>query len=388
MRLTFPVEAQTAPCSAPQEASGRSRSLFWQLAIASLLALAACSKAPPPAEPVRAVRTTTLGLGEAGGSHRYAAEIRARSETRLAFRVGGRLAQRPVALGDAVKAGQLLAELDAQDLRLGQEAAQQAWVAAQVNAQQAQADLERFKALREQGFISGAELERRSTASNAAIAQANQAKAQLALQGNQSGYSRLVAQAAGVVTAVDADPGTVLAAGTPVLRVAWDGPRDVVFSVPEDRIAAMRALEGKPGALSVQLWGDGQALPATLRELSAAADGSTRTFLAKADIGRAAVTLGQTATVSVALPAQPGVVKLPLTAVFQAQGQTAVWLLEPKTMTVRQQAVQVAGADGNEVVLKSGLSAGQEVVTAGVHLLTPGQKVTRYQAAPASGARP
>lgn len=350
--------------------------------------VAACSKAPPQAEPVRAVRTMTLGLGEAGGNHRYAAEIRARSETRLAFRVGGRLAQRPVALGDSVKAGQLLAELDAQDFRLGQEAAQQAWVAASVNAQQAQADLERFKALREQGFISGAELERRSTASHAAIAQANQAKAQLALQGNQAGYSRLLAQAAGVVTAVDADPGTVLGAGAPVLRVAWDGPRDVVFSVPEDRIAAMRALEGKPGALSVQLWGDGQALPATLREVSAAADGSTRTFLAKADIGRVAVKLGQTATVNVALPAQPGVVKLPLAAVFQAQGQTVVWLLDPKTMTVRQQPVQVAGADGNEVVLKSGLSAGQELVTAGVHLLTSGQKVTRYQVAPASGARP
>jgi membrane fusion protein, multidrug efflux system len=175
--------------------------------------------------------------------------------------------------------------------------------------------------------------------------------------------------------------------GTPVLRLAHDGPRDAVFSVPEDQVAGLRAIAGTAGALKVRLWADGQAvLPATVREVSAAADPVTRTFLVKADIGKADVRLGQTATVLMDMPRTVGVVKLPLSAVMEMQGRSAVWLVDRQTMTVKPQPVQVAGAEGNTVLVAAGLQPGQTVVTAGVHVLTPGQKVRFYQERKASTA--
>ena len=325
----------------------------------------------------------TVAAETTGGTQEFAAEVRARTESRLGFRVGGKLAARPAEAGQHVRAGQLLARLDAADLQLGQQAAAAAARAAQTSYDLAAAEFRRFKELRDQGFISAFDLERREAALEAQRAQLDQALAQAGVQGNQAGYASLLATAAGVVTAVDAEVGTVLAAGTPVLRLAHDGPRDAVFSVPEDRLSGVRALLGRPGALTVRVWGAAGSLPATVREVAAAADPATRTFLVKADIGKAAVQLGRTLTVSIALPRLDGVAKLPLTAVMQQQGQTAVWLLDKASMTVRVQPVVVAGADGNAVVVTSGLAPGQTVVTAGVHALSPGQKVKLYEAAAA-----
>ena len=119
-------------------------------------------------------------------------------------------------------------------------------------------------------------------------------------------------------------------------------------------------------------------LSAQIREISAAADPVTRTFLVKADVGAAPLALGQTGTVIVDLPKQAGVVKLPLSALFEQQGKTAVWVVDAATLTVKDKVVQVAGADGNEAVITAGLNPGAVVVTAGVHVLTPGQKVKFY----------
>lgn len=345
----------------------------------SLAALGACGRKEAPPEPVRAVRTTTVSDSQTSASHEYAAEIRARTESRLGFRVGGKLQSRAVNLGDAVRPGQALAQLDGADLRLGQEAARAGLAAAQTTLDQVTADYRRYKDLRDQGFIGAAELERRDTAVKTARAQLDQARAQASVQGNQAGYATLVADAAGVITAVEAEPGQVVSAGTPVVRLAHDGPRDAVFSVPEDRVGALRTLLGKAGAVSLLPWGGGEAVPATVREVAAAADPVTRTFLVKADVGNAAtLRLGQTATVRVAGPAASGVIRLPLTAVAEAKGQTVVWLLDAQAMSVRTQPVAVAGADGNWVVIRQGLKKGDEVVTAGTHALTPGLKVKRY----------
>ncbi len=344
--------------------------------------LTACSRSEAPAEPVRAVRTMTIGTGSAAASNEYAAEVRARTESRLGFRVGGKLVRRPVELGEVVKPGQLLAQLDGADLQLAQDAAQAALRAAQANLDQAAVDLKRARELQAQQFVGVAEVDRRETALKAAQATLEQARAQASAQGNQAAYTRLLADAAGVITSVDAEPGAVLAAGTPVLRLAHDGPRDVVFSVPEDRLPALRALRGKAGALQVQLWGGDAAtatpIAATVREVAAAADASTRTFLVKADVGRADVRLGQTATVRVPGAAREGVVRLPLAAVLEQGGRSVVWVLDAQAMTVDTRAVQIAGADARQVVVSAGLAAGAEVVTAGAHALTQGQKVRRY----------
>lgn len=349
-------------------------------ALALAFALAACSRPEPAPEPVRAVRTLTVSSDSAGGTHEFAAEVRARTESRLGFRVGGKMTSRAAELGQHVKAGQVLAQLDATDLKLSQDAAAAATRAAQTNYELAAAEFKRYKELRDQGFISSIELDRREATLKAQKAQLEQALAQASVQGNQAGYAALTATAAGVITAVEADPGTVLAAGTPVVRLAHDGPRDVVFSVPEDGVAAFRTMAGKPGALKVRPWGSTTPLPATVREVAAAADATTRTFLVKADIGSAPLQLGQTVTVLVDLPKREGITRLPLTAVMQQQGQTAVWLVDKASMTVKVQPIAVAGADGNVVVVSSGLAPGQTVVTAGVHVLTPGQKVKLYDA--------
>lgn len=356
-------------------------------ALALLSLLAACSPPPPAAEPVRAVRTMTVGADVAAGQHEYAAEVRARTESRLGFRVGGKMVERAAEPGQRVRAGMVLARLDPQDLKLAQAAASAATQAAQVNAELAEADLRRYRDLHAQGFISAVELDRRESAARAARATLDQARAQAGVQTNQAGYSTLTATADGVITAVEAEPGAVLAAGAPVLRLAHDGPRDAVFAVPETAVNGMRALVGKPGALRVRLWGQTQALPVTVRELAASADAATRTFLVKADLGKADVQLGQTATVLLDLPPQPGVAKLPLTAVAQLEGKTAVWLVDKATMTVRLQPITVAGAEGNAVVVSQGLSPGQIVVTAGVHVLTPGQKIKLYESPLATAAR-
>lgn len=355
--------------------------ISFRLAAALLAAilLSACSKPEPSTEPVRAVRTMVVPTGTSQMQHEYPAEVKARVESRLAFRVGGKLVKRLVEVGDAVKPGQTLARLDPQDLQLGQDAARAALAAAKATLDIQEAEFRRYKELREQGFIGSLELERRESTLKAARAQADQAKAQAAVQGHQAQYAELTADAAGVVLGVDVEPGAVVAAGTTVLRVAQDGPRDVVFSVPEDRAARLRAAMARKDALAVRLTGaQGQMVKAQIREIGAAADPTTRTFLVKADIGAAPIRLGQTATVLVDEPAIAGVIRLPLAAVFEHQGKSTVWLLDRQALTVAAVPVEVAGADGNLVVVASGIKAGQTIVTAGVHTLSPGQKVRLY----------
>ena len=366
------------------------------LVLPLLAILSACGRQDPPPEPIRAVRTLVLDADSAGQSHEFAGEIRARTESRLSFRVGGKILARKVNLGDAVRPGQVLAQLDPQDLMLGQEAARAGVLAARANRDQLGSEYKRFLELREQGFISAAELERRENAFKASQATLDQSKAQASSQGNQSSYAQLQSDVAGVVTAVEAEPGMVVGAGTPIVRIAHDGPRDVVFSVPEDQLARLQAHAAKSGALTVKLWGAAagqRGLAAKLREVSASADPVTRTFLVKAEVAGLDAKIGQTAAVRIEAPRQAQIIKLPLAAVLQQQGQSTVWVLDTTQMTLKAQPVQIAGADGNDVVIVGGLSPGQEVVVAGVHVLKPGQKVLRYQpnspaalAAPAASA--
>ena len=250
------------------------------------------------------------------------------------------------------------------------------------NRDLAAADYKRYKDLKEQNFISGAELERRDATLKAAQAQFEQAQSQLAVQGNQATYASLVADVSGIVTAVEAEPGQVVAAGTPVVRIAADGMRDVVFSVPEDKVTSI-----KPGMLvKVRSWAqDAQtaSTAAKVREVSASADPTTRTYQVKLALDtKTPPPLGATVYV---LPQGLGgaqgmpVIKLPTSALRQEGKSSAVWVLEKASMTLKSQVVQVATADGNEAVIASGLLPGMLVVSAGVHVLSAGQKVTIYQ---------
>lgn len=356
--------------------------------LACVFLLTACGKHAEQATPVRAVRTIVLADGGGALQREFSADIRARTESRLSFRVAGKVTQRAVELGQRVRAGQLLAQVDPQDLRLGADAAKAALAAAEAQAAQASADLARFKELRAQGFISEAELERHTTAERAAQASLRQARAQAGVQLNQAGYASLTAGVAGVITAVDVEPGQVVGAGQPVLTLAQDGPRDVVFAVPEDMGPTVRALIGKPAGIQVRRWGTTEWAPAKVREVAGATDSLTRTLLVKADIGNLQAELGQTAAVLVRTPTRTqGGIQLPLHALAQREGRSVVWVLDGQSMTVQPQPVVTGDVVGNVVLVAQGLKPGQEVVTAGVHVLTPGQKVKRH-VEPGLGERP
>lgn len=343
----------------------------------TLATLSGCSRQEAPQEPVRAVKLITVGAAGLAPATDYAGEVRARIESRLGFRVPGKLTGRAVEVGQRVQSGQLLAQIDPQDYLLGAQAAQAALAAAQSQRDVALADYRRFESLRHQNFISAAELERREAALKAAESALTQAKSQLAVQTNQATYAQLLATASGVVTGIEAEVGQVLAAGQPVVRLAHDGPRDAVFSVPEQAVALFR-----PGqALQATLQATGQTLQGQVREVGASADPLTRTFLVKLAL-EASQALPLGSTVNVQAPKAPGaaaqVIKLPTTALRQEGQATTVWLLDEASMTVKPQPVQVQTVDGQEVVIAAGLSAGQKVVATGVHVLSPGQKVTVY----------
>jgi len=349
--------------------------------LGAVMLVSACSRPAPPEEPVRSVKVITVGLGAFESGQEYAGEVRARVESRLGFRVAGKITKRTVEVGQRVMAGQLLAQLDPRDYQLAADAGRAQVVSATTQRDLAAADLTRYRALKDQNFISGAELERREATLKAAQATLEQAQAQLAGQGNQTGYTQLLADVSGVVTAVEAEAGQVVAAGTPVVRIAQDGPRDVVFAVPEDKLARVPV----GSAVTVRSWTGGPSLRGTVRELAASADPVTRTFpvkvtLSEKDAGEA-LPLGATAYVVPQAVAQlaGGVIKLPTSALRQEGKGSAVWVLDTASMTVRSQPVQIATADGNEAVIASGLQPGQKVVSAGVHVLSPGQKVTIYK---------
>lgn len=358
------------------------------LAVTCVLLLSACRPAPPPVAPVRAVKVMTIGASGLETNVEYSGEVRPRVESRLGFRVGGKITRRQAELGQRITAGQVLAQMDPQDFQLGADAARAQVAAARTNRDLAAADYRRYESLKAQNFISGAELERREATLKATDAQLNQATAQLAVQGNQAKYAALVADASGVITAVEAEPGQVVAAGTTVVRVAVDGVRDVVFAVPEDRLLTV------PTGASVLLrvWSQSPATPGgkalqprlygRVREVAASSDPITRTYTVKVAIeGGVALPLGSTVYAqpdTTGLKA-PAVIKLPTTALWRDGPATAVWVVESSSMTVKAQRIEIATADGNDAVVASGLKPGMVVVVAGVHVLAPDQKVSIYK---------
>ena len=352
-------------------------SRVWLL-LATVTLLAACSRPAPPEEPVRSVKLLTVGVGSLQSSLDYAGEVRARVESRLGFRVAGKIVQRQAGLGQHVRAGQVLAQLDPKDYQLAADAARAQLAAATTQRDLAAADYKRFQVLKDQNFISGAELERRDATLKAAQATLDQARAQLAAQGNQAAYTTLVADVSGVVTGVDAEPGQVVSAGASVVRIAQDGPRDVVFAVPEDKVAQIA-----PGSeVAVRGWSGGAPLAGRVREVAASADAATRTYQIKVAIdGAEAPALGATVYVTPKTLSHVGVaaIKLPTSALFQQGQSTAVWVYDAASSTVKSQGVQIATADGNEAVVAAGLSPGMQVVATGVHVLSQGQTVVVYQ---------
>jgi multidrug efflux system membrane fusion protein len=339
-----------------------------------LLLLAACGgDAPPPPADVRPVRAEQVGVHAAAAVTPYAGEVRARHETALAFRVPGRVQVRAMEVGSEVRAGQVLARLEPQDYALAANAARAQLVAAEAEAKLAQQDLQRFTELRAQNFIAEAELDRRRTAAEAAAARVRQLRAETARQDNQQDYTRLTAPHAGVVTAVDVEPGQVVAAGQAVAQLARSGEREVRIDVPENAVDALR----RAGHLQVRLWSaPDKAYAGRLRELSPMADAGSRTYAARVSIvdADAAVKLGMTASVEVADAAAPAL-SVAQSALFRVDGRPQVWVVDRRSGRVAARDVELGALSGERAAVVGGLAAGEWVVTAGVHKLAPGQQV-------------
>lgn len=337
----------------------------------------ACSRQESMPEPTRAVKLMEVGSREHNAYVEYAGDVRARTESRLGFQVGGKVTRRLVNVGDVVQKGQLLAEIEAQDYLLAAQAAKAQLAAAQTQRDLAQADWERFSALKEKGFISGVELDRRHANLKSAQAQLEQVQAQAAAQGNQSAYTRLLANAAGIVTAALVEPGQVVAAGSPVVHLAHDGARDVVVSVPENMYGQVQVGQ----AVQIGLWSSKQLLEGVVREVAASADPATRTYTIKTQVlGGQQPALGATAYVRILKPesGERTVFTLPSTAVSELNGASVVWEFDAQSSTVHPREVVIAGVDGNDVLIAAGVTAGMQLVVAGTHVLTQGQKVTVY----------
>lgn len=354
------------PARRPLPLSSRAalRLAFLLLALGLLSACGRDDDATPPARPVLVQQPAPA----AGAVQAFAGEIRARHETPLAFRVGGKVAKRWVDVGDRVAAGQALAELDAQDLRLSRDAAQAQLTAAEADARLAAAEFERIEVMFQRQLVSRSLFDARKSALDAANSRVAQARAQLDVAGNQAAYGVLRANAAGVVALRNIEAGQVVAAGQTAFGLAEDGEREVAIALPEADVARFDA--GQP--VLVELWAaPGQRVPGTIREISPAADPQARTYATRVALDLpegVRVELGQSARVYAANAAAPAL-SVPLSALVQADGQAAVWVLDGGGERVKRVPVQIGAYSETDVPVSGGLSPDDWVVISGVHLL-------------------
>lgn len=342
------------------------------LLAAALPLLAACSGAPESESPGRLAMVVRPVASDATATA-FAGEVRARYEPVLSFRIGGKIARRLVDVGDRVKAGDALAQLDAADVGLQLEGARAQLASAEADLELANAELERHRVLFEQKLVSRSLYDTRVSQQHAAQARVRQARAQAAVSGNQATYAVLRAPVDGVVSERLAEAGQVVQAGQPVYVLAQDGEREVAIAVPEQR--ATEFAPGRP--LAVELWSEpGVRLPATLREIAPAADPQARTFAARVafDAGASRGEIGQSARVY-ALDEGHATLTVPLSALHAKDGDPALWIVDPVTSQVHLTPVLVGPFGETTVPVVSGLDADDWVVVAGVHLLLEDEKI-------------
>jgi RND family efflux transporter MFP subunit len=329
-------------------------------------------------EPVRLVRTLTVRATPAVQQLTFAGAVQARFDALVGFRVGGKIIERRVDVGSRVERGQVLARLDAQDLRLAVDALAAELDSARTSLKLAQLDYERYDDLRAKRVASQADYDRAQTAVQAAQERVEAAAAQLAQARNQVKYADLVADYAGVITALEAEAGQVVAAGQPVLRLARLDEREIVISVPEQHIERVHSAP----AIEVSLWADpDKRYRGKVREIAPSTDPATRTFLVKIAVLDAdeALRLGMSAEVTIRQPAASALM-LPLSALHTKTDRPNVWLVDTATATVNPTPVETGGLYDNQVIIKAGVKPGDVVVTAGANLLIPGQRVRLAEA--------
>jgi membrane fusion protein, multidrug efflux system len=345
------------------------------------VAVAACGGTKTQEDPIRPVLTQRVAPGAVASRDLYSGEVRARYETDVGFRVAGKITSRPVDAGARVSKGQVLARLDPEDAKLAATGAAAQLASAESDYALAKAEVERYKDLLARKFISESAYDVKQNAYNAAKARVEQTRSQSAITTNQANYTTLVADADGVVVSVSAEPGQVVSAGQPVLKLAHAGEKEVVLNAPESQLA--RFSVGQDVAIS--LWAE----PANLfrgrvREIAGGADPVTRTYTVRVSAidPPAKAQIGMTANVLFNSSVDQKLVLLPLSALAGDRDKPAVWIVEPATGKVALRPVAVGQFREDGVTVTSGLNAGDVVVTAGVHKLRDGQAVRIAEGAP------
>jgi RND family efflux transporter MFP subunit len=325
------------------------------------------------AEPIRPVRVVTVEEHTGGETATLTGTIQAEEDVALSFRIGGQLVQRLVNVGDTVTTGQLVARIDDSTWRDSLQAARANLAAAMARLVEARTAVERLQPVLPQGFVSRQMFDRAAAARDAAQAQVDAAEAQVSTAETQLSYTELFADGPGVVTARGAESGEVINAGQMIVRLARKGGRDAVFDVPG------RLKDEIPGdaEIEVSLSSDPKVLAVgRVREVSPEADPMTRTFKFRVGLSDppAAMRLGSTVTGTIQIGGGTGMT-VPASALTASEGKPAVWVVNPADETVSLRNVDVVRYDLDRVLIAHGLSAGELVVTAGVQVLRPGQKV-------------
>lgn len=323
---------------------------------------------------IRPVKAVVVQEQSPERNRTFSGSIRARVESPLGFRVTGKITERLVDVGDVVKVGQVIARLDETDFKLSENSARAAVLSARTRLDVARDALQRAQTLLPKGFIPKATVDQRQLETDAAKSSLEAAEAQARQAENATRYAVLTSDKAGTVTAVRAEPGQVIASGSPVVTLAEAGEIELALSVPEQDVTQLKI--GQPAAL--RLWADAEIrAEGRIREIAGQADAASRTYSVRVAVLNPppALRLGMTATANLSLGTETPHVTIPVTALTQVEGRDAVFIADRATETVAPRFVETAGIGPDAVKLRSGLKAGDVVVTGGVQFLNPGLKV-------------
>jgi RND family efflux transporter MFP subunit len=342
------------------------------IALLAVVLVGCNEKVAEKSAPGRPVLVATVHYEAESPERSFVGTIRPRIETDMGFRVPGKVAKRLVEVGQTVDVGQPLATLDEVDLKLQAEQAQAEFSAATGVLAQAAASETRAKDLRVKGWTTDAQMDQARAAADEARARLNRAERSVDLTKNSLSYATLVADTRGVVTATLIDAGQVVASGQTAVRVARFAEKEAVVAIPETLVG-----RAKDGTASVTLWSEpNKKYVAKLREIAPAADPATRTYLAKFSLPDAGdtVSLGMTATLTLADPATERVARVPLSALFSQGGDPSLYIVDGAG-DVTLKPVAVKSYESNDVVVTGGVEEGAKVVVLGVQKLDPAQKV-------------
>ncbi len=339
------------------------------------LAVSGCSeeKKAETKEIIRPVKVVEIAKAGNTRSLDYSGAVKARVEMNLGFRVAGKITDRRVNIGDRVKPGDLLAEIDPTDYQLAVKTAEANLAAAEKGVGTADLANKRAQQLFDKSVTAKSQMEQAALSYDQAVSTRDAAASSLDQAKNQVAYAELKADRNGIVTSISADTGAVVAAGTPVVTVALDGEKEVQIAVPENDIAQF-----KPGkAVKASFWSDSKlVLDGKVREVSGSADAQSRTFSVRVSLPTDdRVLLGMTATIEAAVGNAETNVAIPLSALAETNGRKIVWVVDRNASTVHAREIKVADFTGGGVHVAEGLKTGDLVVAAGTQFMTENLKV-------------